>query len=184
MPVLVFKNFIHKDFFQMTIEDLLTYLTIDKTGLFLFFILLPIITILITVVSSGRSLEKPYSYVYSVLLFVVCIPGVLSVTLWVYSMFFERKAIWQLPFFVYYLPIIIMAICIYILKKKRISIRRLPWTGELYEFLVLLIITFASILIIMKLQIINFSRLWQLGIFAVLCFSTLYLLWKRMASLR
>lgn len=168
----------------MTIEDLLTYLTIDKTGLFLFFILLPIITILITAISAGRSLEKPYSYAYSVLLFAVSIPGVLSVTLWVYSMFFERKSIWQLPFFVYYLPIIIMAICIYILKKKRISIRRLPWTGELYEFLVLLIITFASILIMMKLNIINFSRPWQLGIFAVLCLSTLHLLWKRMASLR
>lgn len=168
----------------MTIEDLLTYITNDKAALFLFFILLPIATILITAISGGRSLEKPYSYLYSILLFAVCIPGVLSITLWVYSMFFERKAIWQLPFFVYYLPIIIMAICIYILKKKRISIQRLPWTGELYEFLVLLIITFASILIIMKLQIINFSRPWQLGIFSILCFSTLHLLWKRMASLR
>ena len=184
MPVLVFKNFILKDFFQMTIEDLLAYLTNDKTSLFLFFILLPIITIIITTVSAGRSLEKPYAHIYSILLFTVCIPGVLSITLWVYSMFFERKAIWQLPFFVYYLPIIIMAICIYILKKKRISIRRLPWSGELYEFLVLLIITFAFILIMMKLHIINFKQPWQLGIFSVLCLSTLHLLWKRMASLR
>ena len=168
----------------MTLEDLLTYLTNDKTALFLFFILLPIITIIITIISAGRSLEKPYSYCYSILLFTVCIPGVLSITLWVYSMFFERKAIWQLPFFVYYLPIIIMAICIYILKKKRIPIRRLPWTGELYEFLVLLTITFASILIIMKLHILTFQQVWQLGIFGILCFITLHLLWKRMRSLR
>lgn len=168
----------------MTIEDLLTYLTNDKTALFLFFILLPIITVIITIVSAGRSLEKPYSYLFSGLLFVVCIPGVLSITLWIYSMFFERKAIWQLPFFVYYLPIIIMAICIYILKKKRIPIRRLPWSGELYELLVLSTITFASILIMMKLDIVNFQYPWQLGIFAVFCLGTFHLLWKRMASLR
>jgi len=168
----------------MTIEDLLVYLTNDKTALFLFFILLPILTIIITSISAGRSLEKPYSYLYSILLFTVCIPGVLSITLWVYSMFFERKAIWQLPFFVYYLPIIIMTSCIYILKKKRIPIRRLPWSGELYEFLVLLIITFASILIIMKLHILNFKQPWQLGVFAVLCLTTLRLLWKRRPSLR
>ncbi|WMX16265.1 hypothetical protein [Aureispira sp. CCB-E] len=168
----------------MTIEDLLTYITNDKTALFLFFILLPILTIIITAISRGRSLEKPYSYLYSMLLFEVCIPGVLSITLWIYSMFFERKALWQLPFFIYYLPVIIMVLCIYILKKKRVSIRRLPWTGELYEFLVLLIITFASLLIIMKLHIISFNQPWQLGLFALLCLSTLHLLWKRMASLR
>lgn len=168
----------------MTIEDLLVYLTNDKTALFLFFMLLPIVTIVITIISGGRSLQKPYSYLYSVLLFVVCIPGMLSVTLWVYSMFFERKALWQLPFFVYYLPIIVMAICIYILKKKRIPIRKLPWTGELYEFLVLLIITFASILIMMKLNIINFNQPWQLGLFSILCLTIFSLLWKRMASLR
>jgi hypothetical protein len=168
----------------MTIEDFLTYITNDKAGLFLFFILLPIVTIIITIISAGRSLEKPYSYLFSILLFVVCIPGVLSITLWVYSMFFERKAIWELPFFVYYLPVIVMAVCIYILKKKRIPIRRLPWSGELYEFLVLLIITFASILIMMKLNIINFQQPWQLGIFSVLCLSALYLLSKRMISFR
>lgn len=168
----------------MTIEDLLIYFTNDKTALFLFFILLPVLTIIITLVSAGRSLTKPYSYCYSILLFTACIPGVLSITLWVYSMFFERKAIWQLPFFVYYLPIIIMATCIYILKKKRIPIRRLPWSGELYEFLVLLVITFASILIIMKLHILNFQQPWQLGLFGLLCLSTLHLLWKRMSSLR
>ena len=168
----------------MTIEDLLVYLSNDKTALFLFFILLPIITIMITTVSAGRSLEKPYSYFYSILLFTVCIPGALSMTLWVYSMFFERRKIWQLPFFIYYLPIIILVICIYILKKKRIPIRRLPWSGELYEFLVLLIITFASILIIMKLHILNFKQPWQLGVFAVLCLTSLHLLWKRMETLR
>lgn len=168
----------------MTLEDLINYITNDKIALLFFFMLLPIATFVLIKVSSGKSLEKPYSYLYSIVLFLVCAPAVLSLTLWAYSMFFEQKALWQLPFFIYYLPIIIMVFCLYLLKKGRINIRQLPWSAELYELLTLLVISFASTLIIMKLDLINFHSPWQLFLFLIFGISIFRLLWKRMASLR
>ena len=167
----------------MTLEDLIAYITTDKTALLFFFMLLPILTFVLTAISSGRSLEPPFSHLFSIVIFAVCIPAVLSITLWFYSMFFDHKGLWQLPFFVYYLPIIVMLICVYIIKKKKIAIRKLPWSGDLYELLILVVITFASILIIMKLEILNFKSLWQIGLFFIFWFGIFRFGWKRFKEL-
>lgn len=163
----------------MTLEHLIAFITTDKTALLLFFLLLPLITLILTSVSSGRSLEPPFNYLYMGVLLAVYLPGVLSLTLWLYSMFFESKALWELPFFVYYLPIIVMGVCIFIMNKRQISIRNLPWSTDLYELLILVMITFASILIIMKLEILNFKAIWQVGLFFILWFGIFFFGWKR-----
>lgn len=163
----------------MTLEDLLAHFTTDKTALLFFFMLLPIATFILTTISSGRSLEPPFSYMYSVVIFIACVPAVLSLTLWVYAMLFEDMALWHLPFFVYYLPIIVLVGCVYLVKKNEVSIQTLPWSGELYELLILIVISFASILIIMKLEILNFESLWQVLLFFALWLGLFYFGWKR-----
>jgi len=163
----------------MTLEDLIAFVSTDKTALLLFFLLLPVTTLILTSVSSGRGLEPPFNYLYMGILFAVYLPGVLSLTLWLYSMLFESKALWELPFFIYYLPIIVMGICIFIMNKRQITIRNLPWSGSIYELLILTMITFASILIIMKLEILNFKAPWQVGLFFVFWFGIFFFGWKR-----
>ena len=167
----------------MTLEDLISFITTDKVALLFFFMLLPMVTFVLTLVSSGRSIKPPFSYLYTGVLVAVSIPAVLSMTLWAYSTLFEHQSLWTLPFFVYYLPIIVMLLCLGMMKKKKISIQDLPWSAEVYEFLILVIISFASTLIIMKLEILNFKSVPQMGIFFAFWLILIYFGWKRFKEL-
>lgn len=167
----------------MHLNELIVFLTQDKMALGVYFLLIPVCTLLLSKVAIGAKAEEaPYRYLYSILIYAICIPGVFSGTIWGYSMFFEQHALTDLNIFVYYLPLAAMLGTIGLLYKK-VSIRALPWFGELYELLLLIAIAFGTLLLLMKSELVPFSALWQLLVFFMAFFSILKLGWERFVKL-
>ncbi|MCH2045906.1 MAG: hypothetical protein MK212_17450 [Saprospiraceae bacterium] len=164
----------------MTPTDLINSIdNSDPLAIIFYFLMLPCLAILTSKIAGTRGgNDSPYSYINSILVYSACIPGVLSIVIWLYAMLFLSENLFKISFVVYYLPVIGMTITIFILNKS-CSIRQLPWFGEFYELLILIGITFACVLLIMELEILNLRNWWLvIGVFTVL-FGIFRMGWER-----
>lgn len=166
----------------MTLEHLIEYFTKDSMAVLLFFMILPILVVILNGAAAGQGNSTPYDKMYSIIVYVVSVPGILSITVWMYSMFFEHKSLWKLDPFVYYLPVASMAACL-ILIKKNARFKDLPWFGEFYELMILIFVTFMSILMIMELDILHFKAIWQVALVFIFLFGLLKVGWERFQRL-
>lgn len=158
--------------------DLVEWATHDPVIVLLFYIVALSILFLVNRSGRGRGNESPFSYINSSFIYLLCVPGVLSATLWGYTISFETKALHEVNFFAYYLPIIAMVGGLFIIRQNS-NIQRLPWFGALSELLMLIVVSFSFVLLMMHLQIIKFESTWLvLGMFIVV-FGVLKFVWER-----
>jgi hypothetical protein len=162
----------------MTLQNLLEWATQDKIAVIFIFFIIPLLTMAMNRLFEGQGDESPYNYGYSILVYASATAGLLSGAVWLYSMLFEDKSLWELDPFVYYLPMISMIITL-VLVKQNADLKKLPWFGELYELLAMIFITFWVILLIMKMEFFQFNNVWQIFLFFVLFFIGLKLAWER-----
>ncbi len=120
----------------MTLEHLIEYFVKDNMAILLFFMVLPIFALILNNTSAGRGNTPPYNKMYSVIVYGISIPGIFSITIWLYTMVFEHKTLWALNPFVYYLPVVSMFVCLFLINKN-VRISDLPWFGEFYELMIL-----------------------------------------------
>ncbi|HEV7380815.1 MAG TPA: hypothetical protein VGN64_13540 [Dyadobacter sp.] len=121
----------------MTLSQLFEYISQRPWPAALYFISLPFVTWLIGIVATGSREVKFWSYIYAVLVYAVCIPGVFAVTLNIYLFLFERQSIWQANVILQYLPIVSMAISLILIKSK-IPFKLIPGFGKISGFLMLI----------------------------------------------
>ena len=103
----------------------------------MYFLLLPIVTWIIGLVSTGSREVKLWSYVYAILVYAICIPGVFAVTLNIYLFLFERQSIWQANVVLQFLPVISMILSLMLVKSK-IPFSLIPGFGKISGFLTLI----------------------------------------------
>lgn len=98
---------------------------------------MPIVAWLIGKVATGSRDVKFWSYIYAVLVYAACIPGIFAVTLNIYLFLFERQSVWQANIILQFLPIITMALTLMLIKNK-IPFALIPGFGKLSGFLALI----------------------------------------------
>ena len=103
----------------------------------LVFISMPLFAWLIGKIATGSRDVKFWGYVYSVLVYAACIPGIFAVTLNIYLFLFERQSVWQANIILQFLPIITMALTLMLIKNK-IPFALIPGFGKLSGFLALI----------------------------------------------
>lgn len=121
----------------MTLSQLFTYISENPWPVALYFLLLPIVTWIIGLVSTGSRDVKFWSYVYAILVYAICIPGVFAVTLNMYLFLFERQSIWQANIILQFLPVISMVLSLMLVKSK-IPFSLIPGFGKISGFLTLI----------------------------------------------
>jgi hypothetical protein len=121
----------------MTLSQLFSYISQHPWPAAFYFILLPFVTWFIGIVATGSKDVKFWSYIYAVLVYAVCIPGVFAVTLNIYLFLFERQSIWEANIILQYLPILSMAISLILIKNK-IPFKLIPGFGKISGFLTLI----------------------------------------------
>ncbi len=121
----------------MTLSQLFQEISKNHWPVTLFFLLLPIVTWVIGLVSIGSKNVKFWSYVYAVLVYAICIPGVFAVTLNIYLFLFERQSIWQANIILQFLPVISMILSLILIKSK-IPFSLIPGFGKISGFLTLI----------------------------------------------
>lgn len=136
----------------MTLQELFNSIGNDPFYIVAYFIALPLIALIIGFTSKGESHLSPWTYIYSALIYMVCIPGIFAITLCVYTFFFERQSFLNLNIIVYFLPIISMILTL-ILIKKRIPLDGIPGFGKISGLMLVIAVTFISMLLIQKTKI-------------------------------
>ncbi len=102
----------------MTLGDLFVWIGEHPIEMCTFYLGMPLVALLLNFIASNEGHLNPWKYVYSVLIYAVCIPGILAVTLNVYYFLFERRSITDANLFVQIIPILTMLATLYIIKKN------------------------------------------------------------------
>ena len=109
----------------MTLNELFQFLSENPIYTLGFLIGVPVITGIIGILADDKSGNDPWRYIYMVLLYVICIPGIFAVTLLVYTFLFEQKSIYDIDLITHFIPIVSMVITIWI-TKRYVSLDDIP----------------------------------------------------------
>ena len=132
----------------------------------------------------GRGGTAPWKYLYSVLVYLVCVPGMFAGVLTAYALFISRENLLDVNPLVYFLPIVSMIVTL-ILVRKAVSFDEVPGFDRLSGLMIMVGCSFAVALAIQKTNIWvvfggSIERLFLLaaGVFALLKWGT-YMLFRR-----
>jgi len=110
----------------------------------------PLLSLLLPLAhGAGGGARSPWRYVYSVLIYAVCVPGVGAAVLTAYTLFFTRESLLDKDLLVYLLPIVSLAVTLPLIRRS-VSFDAVPGFDRLWGLLVLIAITFGILLAIHK----------------------------------
>jgi hypothetical protein len=156
----------------MTIEDLIISLEKYRWALLIAFCAFPLAALLGTLIQGKRECaESKTRYLYAVLIYLTCIPGMFAAVLTAYSMFFLRANVLRLNLFVYFLPIVSMAATLIIIKNKN-SFNDIPGFGRIQGLMIMLATSFAVAFFVYRMVIFIgfFGSMTNLLVVAILVF--------------
>ncbi len=128
----------------MTLSQLFDLLAKNPAIVLFFFGAIILTAILAGIFSKDESHESPWTYLYSTLIYLVCIPGIFAITLNVYTFFFEKRSIYEMNIYAHFLPIIAMIATLMIIRNT-IDFSYIPGFNKLSALM--LIITIIMILL-------------------------------------
>lgn len=169
----------------MTIQDLIQWANGHSLALLVSFFAPPVLAWLCGLIHGrGNGGNAPWKYIYSVLVYAVCIPGLFSSVITGYSLFFARANMLNVNLLVYILPIVSMVVTL-IFIHKTVNFENVPGFDRISGLMVMIGCSFVIALAIDK------TRIWLLfhgsiamlfalaaGIFALLKWGT-YMLFRR-----
>jgi hypothetical protein len=135
----------------------------------------------------GQGMLAPWKYLYAVLVYLVCVPGMFAGVITAYTLFVSGENLLDANLLVYFLPIISM-IATLILIRKNVAFDDVPGFDRLSGLMVMVGCSFVIALVIQKTRIWVFfggsiEKLFLLaaGVFALLKWGA-YMLFRRRAE--
>jgi len=154
----------------MTLGELFQMLAEHPYLLMIYFIGIPFFALLLGWIARGAEYDSPWKYIYSALIYLICVPGIFSVTLDIYFFIWERRPLLESNIYTQILPIVSMLITLFVIGRQ-VDFNRIPGFGKLST----LIIMIASVLVLMwiidktHIYVISYAPIWLvLVIFIVL----------------
>lgn len=157
----------------MTVQDMIAKIgQINIWILLAIFLSPPVVTWIIGKChAQGAGNYKPWNFIYSFLVYLVCVPGMFSGVLIAYSLFFIRQNLLQVNLFVYFLPLVCMIITL-VLTGKNADWDFLPGVDRLYSLMIIIVVSLSIALAIQKTRIWVFfgGSVKILILIAIFCF--------------
>ena len=140
----------------MSVADLLELLAGNSLILLIVFLSLPLLAWLYGLpISRFKAGRSPHCYIYAVLVYLVCIPGAMALTLSGYFLFFLRANMMNVNILVFFLPIVSMIATLMLIRQKT-ELARLPGFDRVSSLFIVLTVTFILVALIQK------TRIWLL----------------------
>lgn len=164
----------------MTLQEFFGLIGENPSYVLLYFAMLPLTAFLAGIMGQGEGAQSPWKYLYSVLIYLVSVPGIFAFTLNVYLFLFERRSVLDSDIYIQILPIISMIATLLIIRKN-VSYKDIPGFDKLSGLVMMILATFAFMWLLDRTHIYVFSYLpfWQ----AILIFVVIFLLirvgWSR-----
>ncbi|MBP7240352.1 MAG: hypothetical protein KBA14_09005 [Saprospiraceae bacterium] len=148
-----------------------------------FFFLVPFLALLALFFSKEEGHLSPWKYLYSVLIYLVAIPGIFAVTLSIYLFLFERRSIMDTNLFTQVLPIVSM-LATFILIRKQVDLDLVPGFGKLSGLITIIGVLMVLMWIIDKTHIysITFMPFWAVILILIAGFLLVWSGLKRLTN--
>lgn len=137
----------------------------------------PLISILLTPLHGpGNGARNPWKYLYTLLIYAVCIPGIFAGVLTAYLIFFQNENILKLDVRMYVLPVVSMLVTLLLIRRNISSFDDIPGFGRLSGLMVILAISFGAAFVLQRMHfgIVFLAPLAKLGAMAAVVFALLH----------
>ncbi|MBL7826526.1 MAG: hypothetical protein JNJ57_07850 [Saprospiraceae bacterium] len=153
----------------MTLRELFDYLSANPTVVLAFFLVIPVIALFANWIAAGEGHTSPWKYLYSALVFLVCVPGVFAAALAVYLFIFERGgSIYNVNLLTQVLPIASMILTLGIIRRNT-PFEYVPGFGKLSDLILMIASVFVLMFFIDRLHLVAWVYVpvqWLLAIVA------------------
>jgi hypothetical protein len=140
----------------MTLREFFNWIGENPAPILYFYIGIPLFAALIGFFGRGEGSISPWKYVYSVLIYGICIPGIFSVAMSIYMFLFERGSIMNADMFSQILPVASMFLTLGIISRN-VSFGQIPGFDRISSLMTMI----ASVMVFMwfldKTRIVAFS---------------------------
>jgi len=102
----------------MTLRQLFDLMGENPVYILFYFAIIPLAALLANVLGKGEGNLSPWKYLYSILIYAVCVPGIFAVTLSVYYFLFEKRSILDTDVYIQVLPIVSMVLTLLIIRRN------------------------------------------------------------------
>ena len=130
----------------MTLGEFFELLAANPEILIFFFLACPLSAALAWWLGGGEGHLTPWKYLYTFLVYAICIPGIFAVTLNIYLFLFERQSIFDADMWTQVLPILSMLATLYLIRQN-VSFDSVPGFGKIHGLMLMI----GAILIVMWL---------------------------------
>ena len=142
----------------MSVDQILAFLDQQAILISIYFAAIPLISLLLRVLhgkeGGGRS---PWKYVYSVIIYLACVPGIVALVLTLYSVLFVRRNLLSMNIVFYFLPLVSMLLTLAIIRKS-VMFDEIPGFKKLYGLFALILLSSLTVFILDRLRIFLFFR--------------------------
>lgn len=142
----------------MTLQELFDFLGENPHYITGYFLLIPLIALLANWICSGEGHQAPWKYLYSILIFAACVPGVFSVALSVYFFLFQRGNILNTNVLTQILPVLSMILTITIIRRN-VALEYIPGSERISSLMMLIGAVLVFMYILDRTHIIAWVRI-------------------------
>ena len=161
----------------MSINEILEKLRPYNWLILVWFCVLPVFAWLYgRVIRKGRGELKPHRYVYAVLVYVSCVPGMFAFVLTAYALLIARTNLLEVSAVLYFMPIVSMIATLSLIRKD-VDTSRIPGFDRLKGLCLLLAVTFFILLMLMKTRLFLIFHAPMITLFVFMVVLFLLLRW-------
>ncbi|HMQ08595.1 MAG TPA: hypothetical protein PKC30_14950 [Saprospiraceae bacterium] len=99
----------------MTLGQFLDNISQEPIIILFYFASLMLIAVLTGILSGNQGHTSLWKYIYSMLIYLVCVPGIFAALLSIYRMLFEKQKILDINIYTQVLPLISMIVIVFII---------------------------------------------------------------------
>ena len=132
----------------MTLGEFFEMIGRNPNIVLFYFLALPLTAFLAGLLGKNEGHLSPWKYLYSTVVFLVCVPGIFAITLNIYLFLFERRSVMDANLYTQVLPVILMLFTLWIVSRN-IEFDKIPGFNKI-SGLVLIIVSVLLIMWIME----------------------------------
>ena len=167
----------------MTLGEFFSLLEQNPAIILFYFLAVPLSALLGLVFGKGEGQDSPWKYFYCGIVYLTCVPGIFAITLIIYQFLFERIPIEDINIYTEIIPLVSMALTLYLVKKN-VDLDKVPGFGKLSALFIIILFLLAFMWILDRTRIIIFTGFpfYYVFIFLILAFILIRYLLKKLAK--
>lgn len=167
----------------MTINEFISWADQNPVPIFIYMIIVPAAAFIATMFMEENAERSRGKYIFSILMYATCVPGVMAFIMTGYSLVMKRADLMNFNILVYFLPIVSMLLTIGVIQRV-IRMVDIPGFKRLSGFIMMIGVTCILVFILQRvfIGVFFFGTLQSLLLLFVVLFVVIKIGWDRVSA--